>query len=290
MRLGLAALLAAGAAMLAADAWQPARRIAELENRAIRESSGLARSIRNPGLYWTHNDSGKPSLFAFDRDGRDRGAWTVTGARAVDWEDMAVGPGPRRGHSYIYIGDIGNNNRPREQFIIYRVAEPNVSAPARNTERAAAIRFRYPDRPHDAEAMLVHPVSGDIYIVTKERVGDTLVFKAPAPHATDKVIRLTALGELRLPADIDMSFLLGRVTGGAVSPDGKRVVITDYFRAYEALAPEEGSFDGVWKQKFTRIDVGARRQGEAVTYSADGRALLLTSEGSPCPLYEVKRQ
>jgi hypothetical protein len=282
--MGVAALL------LAADVWQPARKLAELANKAVRESSGLTRSVRNPGLYWTHNDSGKPQIFAFDTEGRDLGTWTVTGARAHDWEDMAIGPGPKRGRSYLYIGDIGNNNRPRKEFVIYRVSEPLVSAPGRATERAVAIRFRYPDKPHDAEALLVHPETGDIYVVAKVRTGDSPVYKAAAPHAGEDVVTLTAAGEVRLPSDIDISFLVGRVTGGAISADGRRVVLADYLRAYEAVVPNGQPFDSVWNGNFERIEVGLRRQGEAVTYSSDGRSLLLTSEGSPCPLVELKRK
>jgi hypothetical protein len=288
--LGLLALTLLALTLLAADAWQPARKVAELANRSVDESSGIAPSVRNPGLYWTQNDSGKPQLFLFDMDGSDRGTWIVSGARAVDWEDIAVGPGPQRGRSYVYIGDIGNNNRPRTELVIYRVPEPLASAAGRVTERAVAIRFRYPDRHHDAEAILVHPTSGDIYIVTKERNGSAPVFKVAAPHSGSKVTSAIALGAAQLPNDIDISFLVGRITGGAISKDGRRVVLCDYLRAYEAVVPERGAFDDVWKQKFESVDVGVRKQGEGITYSLDGRALLLTSEGSPCPLYEAKRR
>jgi hypothetical protein len=285
---GLGAVVALAGVMFAADPWQPARKIAELENGSIDESSGIAPSVRNPGLYWTQNDSGKPELFLFAADGGNRGTWTVIGARAVDWEDIAVGPGPERGRSYIYIGDIGNNNRPRKELVIYRIAEPVASATSRVTERAVAIRFRYPDGHHDAEALLVHPRSGDIYVVTKERNGSAPVFKLPAPHSATAVTTAMALRSAQLPNDIDISFLVGRITGGAISRDGRRVVLCDYLRAYEAVVPEVGSFDEVWKHKFVSIDVGARRQGEGITYSLDGRSLLLTSEGTPCPLYEAK--
>jgi hypothetical protein len=286
----LAAAAALPLVLLAADSWQPARKIGELANRSIDESSGLAASVRNPGLYWTQNDSGKPLLFLFSADGADRGTWTVSGARAVDWEDIAVGPGPAAGRTYVYIGDIGNNNRPRAELVIYRVPEPLASAANHITERAAAIRFRYPDGHHDAEALLVHPKSGDIYIITKQRDGSAPVFKLAAPHSTGKVTTAAALGSPQLPNDIDISFLVGRITGGSISRDGRRVVLCDYLRAYEAVLPDGASFDQLWKQKFESIDVGVRKQGEGITYSLDGRSLLLTSEGSPCPLYEAKRR
>jgi hypothetical protein len=76
----------------------PPTTIANLKNPGINESSGLAASRSNPGIYWTHNDSGdEPFVYAFDATGESRGVFRVTGAQARDWEDMAVGPGPGRG-------------------------------------------------------------------------------------------------------------------------------------------------------------------------------------------------
>src|SRR4051812_36986774 len=62
--------------------------IATLEDRAVTESSGVVASRLNPGLFWTHNDSGDgPFVYAFDHEGRRRGVWRVEGAQARDWED-----------------------------------------------------------------------------------------------------------------------------------------------------------------------------------------------------------
>lgn len=38
------------------------------------------------------------------------------------------------------------------------------------------------------------------------------------------------------------------------------------------------------------VNIGAGQQGEAICYSADGKALLAGSEQLPCPLIEVKRK
>ena len=60
-------------------------------------------------LLWAHNDSGDTArVFAVGRDGRDRGTVTVSGATAIDWEDIALGPAPH-GKPYLYAGDIGDN-------------------------------------------------------------------------------------------------------------------------------------------------------------------------------------
>jgi hypothetical protein len=271
----------------------PAVRLADLENQAINESSGVAASRRNAGLLWTHNDSGgEPVVYAFDLKGRDRGAWRVEGARAQDWEDMAIGPGPKEGQSYIYAGDIGDNSRARDEIIVYRVIEPAVDGDARpstgdkvkETQPAAVIRLKYPDGKHDAETLMVHPSTGDLYIVTKVRGAAAGVYKLRAPFEGQGVKTLARVGEIEFP-----SFLRGFVTGGDISPDGRRVVLCDYLSACELALPEKSGvgFDEIWKQTPAVVNPGSRRQGEAICYRADGRALFATSEGVPCPLIEI---
>src|SRR5205085_12428518 len=52
--------------------------LARLESREVTESSGIVASRRNPGLFWTHNDSGDgPFVYAFDRAARARGVWRL---------------------------------------------------------------------------------------------------------------------------------------------------------------------------------------------------------------------
>jgi hypothetical protein len=267
--------------------------LANLEDRSIDESSGIAASRRNPDLLWTHNDSGDgPFLYAFDRAGRERGTWRVTGAKALDWEDMASGPGTQPGQSYLYVGDIGDNGRERQEIVVYRVAEPVVAAAdnwsdKQQTEPAEAIRLKYPDGRHDAEALAVHPVSGDLYVITKTRntTAAAGVYKLAAPFSTSTVNTLEKVGDIRLPA-----IFPGMITGADISPDGRKIILCDYFNAYEMKLPKNsrGRFDEVWKQSTATVKLGQRRQGEAVCYRLDGRAILATSETRPAPLVEVE--
>src|ERR687890_547292 len=120
------ATVEAGAAAASAT---PAQ-IATLEDRSIDESSGIVASRRNPGLFWTHNDSGDgPLVYAFDRAGRSRGAWRVEGAQARDWEDT------------------GENEEGREFVPVPRSPEPKVTA------AAAAPTKENPGAPPPAEAI-----------------------------------------------------------------------------------------------------------------------------------------
>lgn len=264
--------------------------LATLADRAVRESSGVVASRRNPGLFWTHNDSGDgPFVYAFDREGRARGTWRVSGAQARDWEDIAAGPGPARGQTYLYAGDIGDNERERDFVVVYRFPEPEAGAlgaggagAARDTQPAEALRLKYPDGAHNAEALLVHPLTGDLYVVTKA-AQSAAVYKLTAPFDAGVVHTLARVAVLRGP-----DFFGTLVTGGDISPDGTRVALCDYAQGYELTLPEGAKgFDDVWAQKPAAVPLGLRIQGEAVCYRLDGAALLATSERAPSPLIEV---
>jgi len=249
---------------------------------AVDESSGLAASRRNPGLLWTHNDSGDdPVVYCADRQARSCGTWRVTGASARDWEGMAAGPGPRAGQSYLYLGDIGDNNGNLDQVVVYRVPEP--AAPATPgagrgaTEAAERIPLRYADGPRNAEALLVHPTTGDIYVVAKEPL-NAVVYKAGPGGVLDRIASL--------------SVGIGLVTGGDISPDGRRVALCTYASGFELELPAEsaGDFDAIWRQPLRPVALPPRTQGEAIAYRLDGNALLTTSEQPPAPLQEVERR
>ncbi|MGH9882610.1 MAG: hypothetical protein ACRD6N_14335, partial [Pyrinomonadaceae bacterium] len=249
----------------------------------------------NPGLYWTHNDSGDgPFIYAFDENGERRGVWRVTGAKARDWEAIAAGPGPEANRNYLYVGDIGDNSERRAEIVVYRFPEPTITAlDAESTKRqpsfteaAESISLRYPDGSHDAETLLIHPNTGNLYIVTKGSFANPHVYEGAAPLRSAQPVTLKHIAELHVPAIFG-----GMITDGSISPDGSRVALCDYLQGYElVLAKPKADFDTIWKQPFTIIALGSRPQGEAITYRLDGRALLATSEGLPTPLIEIVRR
>jgi hypothetical protein len=271
----------------------PPTKIATIKNPAVKESSGLAASRSNPGIYWTHNDSGDdPLVYAFDATGESRGVYRVADARARDWEDMAIGPGLNPSLSYLYLGDIGDNDKARSEIVVYRVIEPKLTAAdkaATNakpklTTPADAIRLRYPDGKFDAETLLVHPTTGNLYIVTKVMLKNATVYEAAAPLMPGKLITMKRIGDIKVP-----SIVGGVLTGGSISPDGRRVALCDYLQGYELVLPRASkNFNDIWKQTVMPFKLGQREQGEAITYRADGKALLATSEGKLPPLIQVE--
>jgi hypothetical protein len=265
-----------------------------IRNPSVDESSGLVASRLNPGVYWTHNDSGDgPFVYAFDQTGKSRGVLRLTGATNRDWEDIGIGPGPQADKPYLYVGDIGDNNFNHPEIVLYRIPEPALTPAdaeltkkkARSTDPVEAIRLRYPDGQHDAETMLVHPTTGNVYIITKIPFERPTVYEAFAPLNPNKVTTMKRIGQIAVP-----SLAGGVLTGGSVSPDGTRVALCDYFQGYEAVLPTGKNFDEIWNEKLTPIDLGRRQQGEAIAYRLDGKALLTTSEGPSSAIIEVRRK
>ena len=123
----------------------------------------MAASQCQPGLFWTHNDSGdEPRIFAFDEQGRHRGTCRLDGAEAIDWEDM--GSFKLRGSSYLFLADVGDNGRKREHYTIYLVAEPGMG---QSNVAARPLHFQYEDGSHDCEAVALDTTRQVFILVEK---------------------------------------------------------------------------------------------------------------------------
>lgn len=276
------------------SAFHPAEVIGKVMSNEITESSGLVVSQCQENVLWTHNDSGDgPYVYAMDRSGTHLGTWKVANARNVDWEDIATHK-DAAGKCFIYIGEIGNSrDGERLEHTVYRFPEPTVQEADRDTSRenatatelATELRFSYPDRRRNAEVLLADPITGALYIVTKEESEPAVVYKLNSEFGAEKQIAVK-VAEITVPA-----VPFGMLTGGSISSDGKRMVLCDYFAAYEFTVPDvSDNFDQIWKQKPTMIDLGKRKQGETIAYSSDGNSIFATSEGKNSPVIEAKRK
>jgi hypothetical protein len=247
-----------------------------LKDPRLAEASGAALSRANPGVIWTIGDSGNPpDLLAIDTTGALRAVFAVGGATNIDWEEVAVGPCGQQ--TCVYIADTGDNGERRSDVVLYRVAEPTIPGDSRATTQTLAgverIRLVYPDRPHDVEAMAVTG-TGEILLVTKGRSAGVLVFSIP-PAAWPSGQTITPLRRDSLP--ITAVGGMGReVTGMALSPDGKRVVVRTYRDLYPFALRRDGTFAPLGAP--TACDIlGREPQGEGITF-LNPRRLLLTSE------------
>lgn len=228
------------------------------------EASGIAAMRGASGYVWSHNDSGAPEIFAIDGNGNRAGRVTISNVSVNDWEAMASGSCPAG--SCLYIGDIGDNDAKRRTITIYRIGEP---AKAVGSVNAEAFHASYPGGPQNAETLLVAP-DGTLLIVTKGDTGPVAVFRFPknvSANATVQLERVGAIEELNGQ----------RITDGAISPDGTRVVL----RSKEALMFYNGpSFLRGEFKAIGRFDTASLRepQGEGVAFGPNG-VVFLAGEG-----------
>lgn len=263
-------LLAAG---LASGGYDGGRLLMRFADPRITESSGIVSAARSD-LLFTHNDSGDTArFFAVDRTGRTRATYRLPGVQARDWEDIARGPGPT-----IWLGDIGDNDAVRTRgLLVHRVAEPVPGAPTRL--RPTTFRLRYNDGPRDAEALLIAPRTGQLFIVDKNLGSDAGVYTPTGPLRPGGAVNL-----LRRVAQVPVP----EVTGGDISPDGRRLVLRNYTAAYE-WDVAGGNVVAALANPPTRIPLPPQQQGEGIAYSRDGRSLIISSEGVGAPVFVLHR-
>ncbi len=216
----------------------------------VDEASGL---VLAGGLLWTHDDSGGPAT-VLGLSTRGKLVRQVALPQNVDWEDIAA-----RG-STLYVGDIGDNALSRPSITVYSDSQP--------------IELRYPDGPHDAEALLVD--RGTLVIVTKSLSGEARIYTARGP------------GVLRHAGTLQLG-LAEPVTGGDSA--GRTIVLRTYDRAFVWTRRAGESIAHALRREpctagASLIDEG---QGESIALARDGRSFWTLPEG-PNPVlrrYEV---
>lgn len=251
----------------------------------VHETSGLARGIANPSLFWTHNDSGDDAvLYAIHESGGLAGAVSVDGARSVDWEDIESAPCPGGDGACLYVADTGDNDAKRDHVVVYVVPEPTSGEPS---VRATALPARYPDGPRDAEGLFI--VDGRIHIMTKGREGPIRVYRYPASAGMEAGAGTTAGAGARTGgaavtlepvADIAPrpATSADYVTAATTSPDGRWVAFRTY-RELFVLAADDLAAGAPGEIRSFDLTGLSEMQGEGIVLDDDG-TVSLTSEAA----------
>jgi hypothetical protein len=170
----------------------------------------------------------------------------------------------------MWIGDIGDNDSRFKSIRLFRISEPtrlgDQEVPARRYS------FRYPDGAHNAEAMLVDPLDGTIYIVTKEALGAGIYASAGLPEAgAESVLQRVASAPMF-------------VTDGAMSPDANQVALRTYtsLHLFDSSMLLNGDEDG------ERYQLPRQPQGETLAYARGGKSVIVGSEGVGTTLLAVE--
>lgn len=217
------------------------------QDPAILESSAL---VATDDLMVTTNDSGDSArVFAVDpTDGATLGTITWGGA-ATDVEALAPA-----GDGEVWVGDIGDNLRKRHDISVTRIPVGPADADVTGTTYPLA----FEDGPRDAEALLAHPRTGRLYVVSKGVLGGNF-YAAPKQLSNSHKNRLTKIGVAP-----------GLVTDASFFPDGKHLIVRNYGRAVVYRFPS--------LEVVGAFELPDQKQGEGLAVAPDGQ-IYLSSEG-----------
>ncbi|MGB7980490.1 MAG: hypothetical protein WCF36_06815 [Candidatus Nanopelagicales bacterium] len=235
--------------------------LCEFDTGVLPEVSGIALSAQHPDTLWMTNDSGGgPMLYALDTtDCSIRATLRLLDTPARDHEALAIGR-DAQGRDVIWVGDLGDNQDSWPYARIHKVIEPERLRDA--DVPVTTYRFTYPDGPVDAEALMADPEKERLWVISKQ-AGVGGIFRLPRPMSDAQMpMQATRIGDAR-----------ALVTDAAMAPNGKRFVVRDYLSAEVFAGRPPG-------QAQARFGLPLQPQGESVTWTADGRSLLIASERS----------
>ncbi len=258
-----------------------------LQAKEMDEISGIAASGLNENLYYVHNDSGDSSrFFSILPNGELKSTIYFKGdptaqQGVIDCEDIAVGPGPKAGRSYVYLGDIGDNFSDRNYLTVYRMEESkDWETSGSYHTHAVPIHFKYPDGPKDAETLMIDPLEKLIYIVSKRSDSVTVYTSLLNFKPNDTVV---------LKKECKLFFdgikLFKWITAGDISKDGQQVLLRSYVNVYYWKRINN---EPIWKTMLRKpqlLPYTVEKQGEAIGFNNEGSGYYTTSEGVYSPIY-----
>ena len=228
------------------------------QDATIDESSGL---VDAGSTVLSVNDSGDDAVvYVVDRaSGETIGRTTYTDDEVTDVEAMAPGP-----DGTLWVGDIGDNPASRSSIAVYELPMPTPGDRSVDAERYVLV---YEGGPRDAEALLVHPQTGRLYVVSKSLFAGK-VYEAPQRLSAEKA------NVLRPVADAG-----GLVTDGAFFPDGRFVALRSYSNLTILAAQGWRNVQG--------MPLPDQNQGEGLAMTESGRSVLISTEGAGSDVLDV---
>jgi len=264
----------------------------------LNEASGLQASYSRDGDFFVHNDEGKPLIHAIDETGADLGLISIVPAKNKDWEDITSVPVD--GGRWIIAGDIGDNRARRKSIKLYFTEEPRPGKNDRYDGHQVLkhwLALTYPDGPRDCESMAYDPVGKQILLLSKRDKPPRLYAVDLETALTQESAELEFLGTtstLRPPSSRDRLHWGGRTdwisqpTGFDISADGSEAVVITYRSLYRYRRLDGEDWLSALQRKPEEVVGPPGVQNEAVAYSIDGKAIYVTTEKRPAPLYRFE--
>src|SRR5690349_10762601 len=206
---------------------------------------------------------------------------SYSGRGPRDTEDLILSADKKT----LWIADIGDNNYNKEDgsrrdtIVIWKM-------PVDGSKKPTLYRMKYPAGDyHDAEALLITG-SNTPLIITKEIDKPANIYEPTGPLVanTEEGVSLKRVGTLTVSATETPANPLGRIgnktiVGGAIAPGGAKVALRTYTDALE-WDVTGGDVLAALKNKPRTTGLPNETQGEAITYSADGKYFDTVSDMS----------
>ena len=264
---------------------------------ALGELSGLAPSRQLAERYWAINDGGNGNhLLLIDTRGRVQRQLTVDGVENIDWEDLASFTW--QGEPWLLIADTGDNSGLRKYVSLWLLREPDPDGSDHSIRPARELRLRYPDEPHDVEAMTVDAASAMVYLLSKRTVPPVLYAvpldaagKAEVATATvvAKLDGIPQPTEREIARDGSLSRFRSQATALELDCSGRGLLVLTYDAVYRFRRdPGQAWGEALRGQKPARSSITLLPQAEAMALDDQCRNLLIGSEKAPVPLLRFR--
>ena len=264
--------------------WSEARDIGALDIQKIPEASGIAVSSVFSNRLYHKSDGNNPLIFVTDFRGNIVQELSLPPLEAnSDTEEL--GYGPCGAHRCIFVGDIGDNDLDRAALGLHWFRERDVYS-SDNTP-ASHLTLKYPDQPHNAEALVVHPKSGDVFVFTKEKSktpSQIYRLSAEALNSQRTSVTLQPFGHIDVAALLPGSKKKElRITGASVSQDGTRLLLLTYGPVLEIAwnfsAPLKATSEMKEGADYGVILFNALDKQEALGFLPDDSGFIVSTEG-----------
>lgn len=259
-------------------------KVANIDFPKLKENSGIDFSNKHEGIFWSLNDSSGLAVFALGIDGTNYGKFELPGVKKVDWEDIALAKCFHNSEKdCLYIGDIGNNERLRQDFKIYVIEEPADFRAGGRLELVNTLSFKV-DGSHNFEAFVVNERTKEFYFISKNddlnlARGVSSVFALAQDQSQATLIATLDFNEMKIPLTLEDKI----VTGADFDQESQTLLLGTNGNAFEVSLSDLGKF----KKRARIISIPKMQQTEAIAYYwKDGKVnIVATSEGKMQPLY-----
>lgn len=283
--------------------WGNAKKLGTLDKNILVEASGMEVSGKYKNRVYHVNDSGKElELITTDMKGNNLKKINIKGFNNNNSDNEDLSSGPCYRNSCIFIGDIGDNLEKRTEIKIVLILE-RKTYPA-SVSPIKVLRLKYPDGPHNAESLAVHP-NGDIYIISKESDFKNMEYYPSNIYRLKRKAWEGNKGTVMIPEFVgkidtgllnggDKFFLDNIITSLDISRDGKKFVLLTYQDAYEiymdltSAGPD--TFSNIDNLSYSYINLWKLPQQEAISYSNSDKGFIYDTEyikNHDVDLYEV---